>query len=648
MLVDEPDEDEAEVEAKVNVEGDVRMSPDSAKLLRDLTKYLTKEKAAGDVEDDDGDKSSSSSSDEEIDEIECARRIKAEIEKEKQLKRKRKEDKDDELYNPSPEHVIESQTPPSSGGRKKQSARKRVTTPRAAKSLKVLLKKKPVQKLSKLPTPPLEPQHQLSPIHQSPPRQPSPILSPPHLSPPHQTPIQEQSFVTSQQIFQTPHSSQPPVQTTPGSSGYKTFPTVPEGITLEEIGDFRFANDGQVKRLEKKVEEVLIENKKLLDREKKLEKRVKSVEVENSSLLKKVEADQTEIDILKVKVAELEEEKARRDEQNKYFELKNKELEAAKAMKEHEIYMMNRAEDIEEDDDEEDDDEEDDDEDKADDADDVFSASSHSDDDDDDDNNQGGTGVKVTETSNEQNVDDFLHDDANEEAEDASGEGENINEQNVDKREKLILRLEPEVEEGEFRHIYTMNDIIEMMRINDPDFKFDFEEELNAFDMNQQPEYQYKYVEEADNYDQVEIEDCSDEENVNVDTSNFPTLVEFFSQENIDELRRKVEECLKDKNFDGTTKDAQCEERKKWFRKSNERKFKRPLKYYKRDRDVSLGDIISWGFLHQVNMYAIMREFGVQYFEYVQDIMSLPWWDVEELSKVRTQDYPVRKHDIPI
>ncbi|MFS7946313.1 hypothetical protein Hanom_Chr06g00534551 [Helianthus anomalus] len=96
------------------------------------------------------------------------------------------------------------------------------------------------------------------------------------------------------------------------------------------------------RRLEKKVEEVLVESKKLLDREKKLEKRVKSVEAKNTSLLKKIEADQIEIDILKVKVAELEEEKARRNEQNKYFELKNKELEASKAMKEHEIYMMNK------------------------------------------------------------------------------------------------------------------------------------------------------------------------------------------------------------------------------------------------------------------------------------------------------------------
>ncbi|MFS7996084.1 hypothetical protein Hanom_Chr12g01125671 [Helianthus anomalus] len=397
-----------------------------------------------------------------------------------------------------------------------------------------------------------------------------------------------------------------------------------------------------------KVEEVLVKNKKLVDREKKLEKRVKIVKAENSSLLKKVEAGQVEIDIMKVKITELEDEKARIDEQNKYFKLKNKELEAANAKKEHDMFMINKVlenlirtsieqkfeeiqveevrarrqaeidaemknkgksvkgttevteraivssvvcespiqnprpisavssifeEDVliddvinDEEEVEEDDDEEDDDEDKVDDVDDVFPASSHSDDDDDDDD-----------------------------------DGQ---------------------EEGEIRHTHTMADIIKMTQIDDPNFKFDFENELNAFDINQQPDYQYKYVEEANNYDRVEVEDCSDEESMKVDTSNFPTLVEFFSQENIDELRRKVEECLKDKNFDGITKDESHEERKKWFRKSTKRKFKRPLKYYKRDRDVSLGDIISWGFLPQVNVYAIRREYGVQYFEYIQDIMS--------------------------
>ncbi|MFS7962499.1 hypothetical protein Hanom_Chr08g00727331 [Helianthus anomalus] len=98
-------------------------------------------------------------------------------------------------------------------------------------------------------------------------------------------------------------------------------------------------------------------------------------------------------------------------------------------------------------------------------------------------------------------------------------------------------------------------------------------QKLNKFDINQQPEYQYKYFEDADNYDRVEVEDCSDEdqvENVNVDSSNYLTLVEFFSQANEYELRRKVAESIKNKSFDEMTKDEQCEEKKKWFRKDTE------------------------------------------------------------------------------
>ncbi|XP_021996036.1 FK506-binding protein 5-like [Helianthus annuus] len=601
MLVDESEEDETVADAD-DEGGHVRLSPEPEKLLKSLNEYnVEAEKATGE-EGDNVENSSSSSSESEIDETEHLKRIRAEVEKEKQLKRKRREEKDDDLYITSPDHVqTEVQTPPSSGGRKK------------------------------------------------------------------------------------------------------------------------------VKKVEKKVEKVLVENKKLVDSEKKLEKRVKAVEAENSSLLKRVEADQTDIDILKVRIAELEEEKARRDEQNEYFKLKNKELEAANAKKEHEMFMVNKVlenligksveqtfeeiqveevrarrqaaieaemknkgkgvegvsevteraivpstilespiqnprpisavsgifeEDVDVDDVVNVDEEEDDDESKKDDADDVFSASSDDDDDDDDDDgnddDQGTSGIKVTEASNEENVDDYLHDDANEEPENAGSEGEHVDDQNVDESENLILRLELDVEEGEIRHTYTLDDIIKMTHIDESTFKFDFEEELNQFDINQQPDYQYKYVEEADNYDRVEVEDCSDEENVNVDTSDFPTLVEFFSQANIDELRRRVEECLEDKNFDGTLKDEQREERKKRFRKDIERKFKRPLKFYKRVRAVSLGDIISWGFLPQVNAYVIRREYGVQYFAYIQDIMSLTWWDVEELSKVRTLNYPIRKHDVPV
>ncbi|MFS7962567.1 hypothetical protein Hanom_Chr08g00728171 [Helianthus anomalus] len=277
MLVDESDkEDEAVTEG--DAKGDqVHLSPEFAKLLKALNVKL----AASENE------------------------VISNLEKEKQKKRKRSGKNDDDLYIPSPDHVQDTPTPPSSGGRKKASARKRVVTPKAAKRLRVLLKNKPIQELNKPPTPPPEPQQQpsliQSPPHQSPPKQPTPPHqpSPPHLSPPHQpspqssphihiaTPPHEQPIVTSQQIFQTPPSTQPLVQTTPGSFGFKDFPHIRVNIPLDDIGDFNFANDEQVMKLEKKVDEVLDENKKLLGREKKLEKCVKTVEALNSSLLKK-------------------------------------------------------------------------------------------------------------------------------------------------------------------------------------------------------------------------------------------------------------------------------------------------------------------------------------------------------------------------
>ncbi|KAJ0439133.1 hypothetical protein HanHA300_Chr16g0621861 [Helianthus annuus] len=166
--------------------------------------------------------------------------------------------------------------------------------------------------------------------------------------------------------------------------------------------------------------------------------------------------------------------------------------------------------DVEEDD-EEDEEEEDDEEIRKDDADDVFSANSDHDDDDNDDDDQGSIGIKVTEASTEENVDDYLHGDANEEPENAESEGEHDDTKNVDGSDdhvsRLILRLEHGVEEGEILHTYTLAEIIKMMLGDENNFKFDFEEELNQFDINQQPKYEYKYVEEADNYDRVEVED---------------------------------------------------------------------------------------------------------------------------------------------
>ncbi|XP_022031734.1 pinin-like [Helianthus annuus] len=228
MLVDEPDEEEP----VTNVEGNQESDIDD--VLKNIDYNLEADKVVDEGVGVDEDKSSSSS-ESKVDETERMRRIQAEIAKEKQLKRKRREEKDDDVYVPSPEHVTESQTPPS-GGRKKASARKNVVSPRAVRKKLILRlpKRTPKAKQSQPPSSLPEPSpHQSPPKQPTPPRQPIPHQSPfhlsplhqspPHLSPPHQTPIQEHRILTSQQIFQTPPPTQPHVQLTPGSSGLNIF-----------------------------------------------------------------------------------------------------------------------------------------------------------------------------------------------------------------------------------------------------------------------------------------------------------------------------------------------------------------------------------------------------------------------------------------
>ncbi|XP_035835797.1 fibrous sheath CABYR-binding protein-like [Helianthus annuus] len=375
-LIDEPEEDEQVVAAEedpFNVDEHLLFNTEvleTGPTVEVETEHIVnveaqkgKDKVIDDIEGDDVDKdttSSTSSSEEEVDETECLRRIQEATEQEKLLrKRKRQEKDDDDAYVPSLEHVSESQSPP--GGKKKAGARKKVISPKIRKVTpkiskpKIVLKKKQTKETRKLQTPPHEPTPHQSPI-QSPPRQPTPPQqpsppkqptpprqpSPIHHSPLHLSPPPQQTLFTSQEIFQTP----PSTEMQPGSSGKGLY--TPHD-SLEDIGDFGFANDEQVKKLEKKMDEVLVENKKLAaenkkvtDRERILEMRVKRLENDNKQLVKKIDSDHSEIDILKMRVAELEEEKARRDEQNEYFKLKNKELEAAKVFRDHEFYMLNK------------------------------------------------------------------------------------------------------------------------------------------------------------------------------------------------------------------------------------------------------------------------------------------------------------------
>ncbi|XP_021985481.1 serine/arginine repetitive matrix protein 1-like [Helianthus annuus] len=322
LLIDEPEVEELVVTVEEDPYADidqVMLNVDDLVSEQAANVEAEKEKVIDDVEGVDVNKSttsSSSSSDEEIDETERLRRIQEATEKEKQL-RKRRQEKDDATYIPSPEHVSESQSP--SSGKKKAGAKKRIVSPKIKKVTtkitkpKIVLKKKTAKEPSKPSTPSPEPKPIQSPSQPTPPQQPSPPKqptplrqpSPLHLSPPHLSPPQQQTLFTSQEIFHTPPLTQ--IQLTPGSSGLKGLHIPPDN--LEDIGDFGFANDEQVKKSEKKMDDVMNENKvvaaeskKVANREKILEMRVKRLESDNKALLKKIDTDQTEIDFLKVRV----------------------------------------------------------------------------------------------------------------------------------------------------------------------------------------------------------------------------------------------------------------------------------------------------------------------------------------------------------
>ncbi|KAJ0883998.1 hypothetical protein HanPSC8_Chr10g0428311 [Helianthus annuus] len=625
-----------------------------------------KEKVVDDVEGDDVDKDTTSSSSvsefEVVDARERERRMREEVEKEKLLRKRKREEKKDAPYEPSPEHVSASQSSPK--GKKKAGGRKKVTP-----KFKVSKRPQKIMQTQSTPprqqTPPHQPTPPQSPIHHSPPRQPTPQQSskqptpPSHLTPPRQptpqrqpsplfppSPPPHQQYYSSQDLFGTP----PITQAQPSSSSRGL--AIPHDNLLDV--DFDFANNSQVLKLEKRIDEVIAENKKLVDeckkiaeREKSLAGKVQRLEGENKVLALKIEVDQTEIDVLKVRVSELEEEKSHRESENEYYKLKNKELMAAKALHEHKFYMLNRVvesmlettvdqkyeelklEDLraerkaeverqmkdkrkavegssvmsivpsmvidnpvpissvpgiveeeiqspkliggEEEEDDDDDDEEEF----------VYSASSHSSKGYDDDDAAGGSGVRVTEASKEKVVEDLLNDTVNEESGEAERKGESSKNQIVEHHEPLFLCLD----------VYR-----EMLKDVNPENPIDLEADLESFDINKQKDYKYNYVEDADQYDRVEVEDGSDNEDVSEDTSKFPTLMEFFAAENRDELRQKVTEAVNDNVFECLRKEAEQKgqsnvekegqssveeiDRSKWFKDSHERKFKRPLKYF--------------------------------------------------------------------
>ncbi|MFS8019175.1 hypothetical protein Hanom_Chr15g01400811 [Helianthus anomalus] len=247
-----------------------------------------------------------------------------------------------------------------------------------------------------------------------------------------------------------------------------------------------------------------------------------------------------------------------------------------------------------------------------------------------DDDDQGSTGLLIVNPSVQEKIDDFLNDEINEQEEDQHQESWSSGKQHAHQvflTQPIVIYLNaPFV--GELEVPRSRAEMLEELGLDDGKFKFDIEDEIPS---SLEKEYEFKYAHEANNYNDVIVEegsDSSDEETVfhysGVDET-FPTLAEMFKEQNEDKVRRKVVEKITTEGIRTIPREMLVEERKKRFKvMPKERKFIRPSQYFTRNADLSLEDILSWGYLEDFQVYAIRRELGVQYVEFLSDIKTLP------------------------
>ncbi|MFS7977063.1 hypothetical protein Hanom_Chr10g00899781 [Helianthus anomalus] len=242
-------------------------------------------------------------------------------------------------------------------------------------------------------------------------------------------------------------------------------------------------------------------------------------------------------------------------------------------------------------------------------------------------------------TSVQHKIDDFLNDEINEQEEDQQQESSSSGKKHAD---QVFLTLPTVIylnarDDGEIEVPRSRDEMLEELGLDDGKFKFNIEDEIPS---SPEKEYDFKYAQEADKYNDVlveEVSDSSDEETVfhyaSIDET-FPMLAELFKEQNEEEVRRKVVEKITTEGIPRTIpRENLVEERKKWFKvMPKERKFIRPLQYFMHDADLSWGDM------------------GFNTLNFLSDIKTLPWWDVEELVQTKNikQFYyglDVKQHD---
>ncbi|KAJ0681625.1 hypothetical protein HanPI659440_Chr16g0638171 [Helianthus annuus] len=245
----------------------------------------------------------------------------------------------------------------------------------------------------------------------------------------------------------------------------------------------------------------------------------------------------------------------------------------------------------------------------------------------DDEDDQGSTGMLIVTPSVQQSLDNFLNDEINEQEEDQHHESSSSGKQHSEQvflTQPTVIYLNTPFE-GEMEVSRSRAEMLDGLGLEDGNLKFDIEDEIPS---SPEKEYELNYANEADNFDHVKVEEGSDisEEDTPFHYSGidetFPTLAEMFKEQNEDELRRKVVKKITTKGIPQTVpQETLLEGKKNWFKvMPKERKFRRPLQYFTHNADISLGDILSWGYLEDLQVYAIRREHGVQYFEFLSDI----------------------------
>ncbi|MFS7911132.1 hypothetical protein Hanom_Chr02g00114451 [Helianthus anomalus] len=220
-----------------------------------------------------------------------------------------------------------------------------------------------------------------------------------------------------------------------------------------------------------------------------------------------------------------------------------------------------------------------------------------------DDDDQGSTELLIVNPSVQQKIDDFMNDEINEQEEDQQQESSSSGKKHADQvflKQPTFIYLNARVE-GEIEVLRSRAEIIEELGLDDGKFKFDIEDEIP---LSPEKEYEFKYA-------QVD--------------ETFPTLAELFKEQNEEKVRRKIVEKITTEGVPRTIPRENLV-------------------------DISWGYILSWGYLEDLQVYAIKREQGVQYFEFLSDIKTLPWWDVEELVQKKNikQFYyglDVKQHD---